>query len=95
VKRNPTPTQENDEKYEDREMKYKAEHQARQRHRGEDLIWRTSMQRQKYNLNQRRRQLDIGEAHLRVCECRCDHREGETCVARMRGMDMRSESESE
>jgi hypothetical protein len=47
-------------------MNYEAEHQARQRHRGEDLIWRTSMQRQEYNLNQRRRQLDVREAHLHV-----------------------------
>jgi hypothetical protein len=38
VKRSPTPTLENDEEYEDREMNYEAEHQTRQRHRGEDLI---------------------------------------------------------
>jgi hypothetical protein len=68
---------------------------AHQRHRGEDLISRTSMQRQEYNLNQRRRQLDILEAHLRVREHRCDHREAEIRTARMMGMDMRSESESE
>jgi hypothetical protein len=55
VKRGPTPTPENAEEYEDREMNYEAERQARQRHRGEDLIWRTSMQRQEYNLNQHRR----------------------------------------
>jgi hypothetical protein len=63
--------------------------------RGEDLIWRTSMQREEYNLNQRRRQLDIREAHLRVRECRCDRREAEIRTTRMRGMDMGSESESE
>jgi hypothetical protein len=45
VKRSPTPTPENDEEYDDREMNYQAECQACQRHRGEDLIWRTSMQR--------------------------------------------------
>jgi hypothetical protein len=95
VKRSPTPTPENDEEYEDREINYEAEHQARQRHRGKDLIWRTSMQRQEYNLNQRRRQLDVREAHLRVRERRCDHREVEICAARMRGMDMGSESGSE
>jgi hypothetical protein len=95
VKRSPTPTPENDEEYEDREMNYEAERQARQRHRGEDLIWLTSMQRQEYNLNQRRRQLDIHKAHLRVRERRCDRREAEIRAARMRGMDMGSESGSE
>jgi hypothetical protein len=53
------------------------------------------MQRQEYNLNQHRRQLDVREAHLRVCEHRCDHREAEIHAARMRGMDMGSESGSE
>jgi hypothetical protein len=50
VKRSPTPIPEDDE-YENREYNYEAERQARQRHRGEDLIWHTSMQRQEYNLN--------------------------------------------
>jgi hypothetical protein len=97
VKRSPTLTLENNEEYEDREMNYEVECQARQRHRGEDLIWCTSMQRQEYNLNQRRRQLDIREAHLRVRvrERRCDHREAKICAVRMRGMDMGSESGSE
>jgi hypothetical protein len=49
-------------------MNYEAEHQAHQRHMGEGLIWRTSLQRQEYNLNQRRRQLDVREADLRVHE---------------------------
>jgi hypothetical protein len=84
VKRSPTSTPENDEEYEDKKMNYEAERQTRQRHSGKDLIWRTSMQRQEYNLNQRRRQLDICEAHLRVCECRCDRREAEIYAARMR-----------
>jgi hypothetical protein len=53
------------------------------------------MQRQEYNLNQCRRQLDVREAHLRVRERRCDRREAEICAARMRGMDMESESRSE
>jgi hypothetical protein len=95
VKRSSTPTPENDEEYEDREMNYKAERQARQRHRGQDLIWRTSMQRQEYNLNQCRRQLDVCEAHLRVRERRCDCREAEIRAAKMRDMDMGSESGSE
>jgi hypothetical protein len=95
VKRTPTPTPEDDEEYENRECNYEAERQARRRHRGEDLIWRTSMQRQEYNLNQHRRQLDVCEAHLRVRQCRCDRREAEICAARMRGTDMGSESGSE
>ena len=85
MKRSPTPTPENDEEYEDREMNCEAERRARQRHRGEDLIWRTSMQRQEYNLNQRRRQLDVHESHLHVRERRCDRREAEIHAARMRG----------
>jgi hypothetical protein len=95
VKRSPTLTLENDEEYEDIGMNYEAERKARQRYMGEDLIWRTSMQRQEYNLNQRRRQLDICDAHLRVCERRCDRREAEIHASRMRGMDMGRESESE
>jgi hypothetical protein len=64
-------------------------------HRGEDLIWRTTMQRQEYNLNQHRRQFDVHEAHLCVHECRCDCREAKIHVARIRGTDMGSESGSE
>jgi hypothetical protein len=88
VKKSPTPTPEDDEEYKNREMNYEAERQAHQRHRGEDLIWRTSMQRQEYNLNQLRRQLDVCEAHLRVRECRCDRREAEIHATRMRGRDI-------
>jgi hypothetical protein len=47
---------------------------------------------QEYNLNQCRRQLDIREAHLCVLDCRCDRREAEIHVARMRSMDMGSKS---
>jgi hypothetical protein len=53
------------------------------------------MQRQEYNLNQHRRQLDVHEAHLRVRERRCDRCEAEIRAVRMRGMDMGSESRSE
>jgi hypothetical protein len=76
-------------------MKYEAERQARQRHRGENLIWHTNMQRQEYNLNQHTRQLDVREAHLRVRERRCDHSEAEIHATRMRGRDVGSESGSE
>jgi hypothetical protein len=46
---------EDDEQYEDMHHNYEAEHHARQRHMGEDLICRTRMQREEYNLNQRAR----------------------------------------
>jgi hypothetical protein len=62
---------------------------------GEDLIWHTRMQREEYNLNQRTRHLDVREAHLRILERRCDHREAEICAVRMRGTYMESESGSE
>jgi phenylalanine-4-hydroxylase len=51
----------------------------------EDLIWHTLMQREEYNLNQRARQLDVHEAHVRRRERICDHREVEICLARMSG----------
>jgi hypothetical protein len=92
VKRSPAPTPEGDEQYEDRRRNYEAERQACRRHRGKDLIWCTSMQRQEYNLNQCRRQLEVREAHLSVRECRCDRREAEIHATRMRGTDMGSES---
>jgi hypothetical protein len=95
VKRSPIPTPEDHEQYEDRRRNYEVERQARRRHMGEDLIWCTNMQRQEYNLNQCRRQLEVGEAHLSVCERRCDRREAEIHVARMRGTDMGSENGSE
>jgi hypothetical protein len=95
VKRSPTPTLEDNEEYNNREFNYEAKRRAHQRHRGEDLIWCTSMQRQEYNLNQHRRQLDVREAQLRVRECRCDCREAEIRAAIMRGTDMGSESGSE
>jgi hypothetical protein len=95
MKRSPTPTPEDGEQYEDRHRNYDAELNAHRRHRGEDLIWCTRMQREEYNLNQRTRQLDICEAYLRIREHRCDHREAEIRAARMRGTDMRSESGSE
>jgi hypothetical protein len=59
------------------------------------LIWRTSMQRQEYNLNQHTRQLDVREVHLHVRERRCDRRKAEIHAARLRGTDMGSESGSE
>jgi hypothetical protein len=52
VKRSPTPTPEDDEQYEDKCHNYEAERNTRWKRRGEDLIWRTRMQREAYNLNQ-------------------------------------------
>jgi hypothetical protein len=52
VKRSPTPTPEDDEQYEDRCHNYEAERNAHRRHMDENLIWRTCMQSEEYNLNQ-------------------------------------------
>jgi hypothetical protein len=76
-------------------MNYEVECQAYRRHRGKDLIWRTNMQRQEYNLNQHTRQLDVCEALLHVCERRCDSRQAKIRATRMRGRDIVSESGSE
>jgi hypothetical protein len=81
----PTPTLEDDEQYEDRRRNYKANQNARRRRKGEDLIWRTRLERQEYNLNQRARALDICEAYLCRSECRCDHHEAEVHTARVSG----------
>jgi hypothetical protein len=62
---------------------------------GEDLIWRTHMQREEYNLNQCTLQLDVCEAHLHIRERRCDRHEAEIRATRMRGADMESESGAE
>jgi hypothetical protein len=94
VKRSTTLTAEDDEQYEDRHHNYKAECNASRRHMGDDLIWRTRMQREENNLNQRTRQLDVREVHLHIREHRCDHREAEIHAARMRGRDVGSESRS-
>jgi hypothetical protein len=43
VKRNPNPTSEDDEQYEDICRNYEVERNTRRKNRGEDLIWRTRM----------------------------------------------------
>jgi hypothetical protein len=91
----PTPEPKDDEQYEDRCHNYEAERHSRWRHRGKDLIWCTHMQREEYSLNQRAWKLDVHEAHLRRRERRCDCHEAEIRAARMRGMDMGTESGSE
>jgi hypothetical protein len=90
-----TPTPEDDEQYEDRSHNYEANQNARRRHIGEDLIWRTRLERQEYNLNQRGRELDIRKAHLRRCERRWDRREAEVRAARLSGTGRGSGSGSE
>jgi hypothetical protein len=79
----PTPTPEDDEQYEDMHHNYEADQNAHRRHRGEDLIWRTRLERQEYNLNQRARALDIREANLRRRELQCDRRETAVHTARV------------
>jgi hypothetical protein len=91
VRLSPTPTPEDDEQYEERHCNYEAERHVCRRHMGEDLIWCTRMQSEEYNINQRARQLDIREVHVR----RCDRREAEIRAARMRGTNTRRESGSE
>jgi hypothetical protein len=92
VKLSPTPSPELDEEYENMRLNHETERNAHQRHMGKDLIWRNCMQREEYNINQRAWQLDVREAHLHRCECRCDHRKAEIRVARMRGIDTGRES---
>jgi hypothetical protein len=91
----PTPTPEDDEQYEDRRHNYEADQNARWRRMGKDLIWRTRLERQEYNINQHARALDIREAHIRRRERRCDHHEAEVHVARVSGTGRGSESGSE
>jgi hypothetical protein len=95
VKLSPTPSPELDQEYENSRLNHATERNARRRHRGEDLIWRTHMQREEHNLNQRTRQVDIREAHLRRYERRCDRHEVEIRAPRMRGMGTGRESGSE
>jgi hypothetical protein len=78
----PTLTPKDDEEYEDKCRNYEAHQNSHQRHIGEDVIWRTHLERQEYNLNQHARALDICEAHLCRRERRCDHRKAELCAAR-------------
>jgi hypothetical protein len=82
----PTPSPELDEEYQNKHINEEAEHNAHQRHMGEDLIWHTHLQMEEYNLNQRARQLDVCEAHLHRCECRCDRREADVHATILRDM---------
>jgi hypothetical protein len=91
----PTPTPEDDEQYEDTRRNYEADQNACRRRKGEDLIWRTCLERLQHNVNMHARELDIREAHLCRRERRCDHREAEVCATRLSGTDRGSRSGSE
>jgi hypothetical protein len=65
----PTLTPEDDEEHEDIRHNYEADQNAHRRRRGKDVIWRTCLQRQEYNLNQHAQALDICEEHLCRHEC--------------------------
>jgi hypothetical protein len=71
---------------------YEAGQNAHWRRRGKDLIWRTRLKRQEYNLNRHARALDIPEAHLRRHESRCDRREAKVRAARVSGTSRGSRS---
>jgi hypothetical protein len=64
VKLSPTPSPDLDQEYQTRHDDEEAECNARQRHMREDLIWRTHLEMEEYNLNYRARQFDIHEAYL-------------------------------
>jgi hypothetical protein len=83
------------EPYEDMCHNYEADQNSCQKRRGKDLIWCTRLERQEYNLNQRARELDIGEAHVRRHERWCDRHEAEVHVARLSGNGRGSTSGSE
>jgi hypothetical protein len=65
IKLSLTPSLELDEEYEARRDDENMDRTARMRHCEEDLIWRNRLENEEWNLNQRARQLDVREAHLR------------------------------
>jgi hypothetical protein len=80
-----TPSLELDEEYETRSDDENMDRTARMRHCKEDLIWRNHLEIEERNLNQCARYLDIREAQLRKQDRRCDRREADFHVARLRG----------
>jgi hypothetical protein len=74
-----------DEEYEAKRDDENMDRVACMRHCEEDLIWRNRLQNQEWNLNQRERQLDVCEAHLRRREHICDRRDADLRAARLRG----------
>jgi hypothetical protein len=78
-----------DEEYEARCDDENMDRAARMRHCEEDSIWQNHLQNQEWNLDQRARQLDVCEAHLRRQECRCDRRDASLRAARLQGRGRR------
>jgi hypothetical protein len=85
IKLSPTPSPELDEEYEARRDDENMDRTARMKHCEEDLIWRNRLQNEEWNLNQRARQLDVHEVHLRRWERRCDRCEADIRAGRLRG----------
>jgi len=81
----PTPSPELDEDYAARRTDEDMDRTARLRRWNEDVIWRTRLQMQEWNLNQRAREQDVREANLRRREHRVRRREAELRAARIRG----------
>jgi hypothetical protein len=85
IKLSLTPSPKLDEEYEARRDDENMDRTARMRHCEEDLIWQNCLQNEEWNLNQRARQLDVCESHLRRWEHRCDRREANLRAAKLRG----------
>jgi hypothetical protein len=65
VKLSPTPSSELDFEYESRLQEEQMDRAACLRRWEEDLVWRNRMQNEELSLNQRERQFNVREAHLR------------------------------
>ena len=85
----PTPSLELDEDYAARRTDEDMDRTARLRRWNEDVIWRTRLQMQEWNLNQCAREQDVREANLRRQKHRVQRREAqlraELHAARIRG----------
>ena len=81
----PTPSPELDEDYAARHTDEDMDCTARLRRWNEDVIWRTHLEMQEWDLNQRAREQDVREANLRRWEHRVRRREAELRAARIRG----------
>jgi len=74
-----------DEEYAARRTDEDMDRAAHLRRWNEDVIWRTRLEMQEWNLNQRAREQDVREANLRRREHRVRRREAELRAARIRG----------
>ena len=66
----PTPSPELNEEYAARRTDEDMDRTARLRRCNEDVIWRTRLEMQEWNLNQRAREQDVRETNLRRQEHR-------------------------